>query len=259
MSSDAVMPEKDCIHFTPGHSYEDIKNSILLFPSISVANVPQLTADLLLHTLPFVRIGTINDDYLHSFVSPIDYVASELRPNGVSYGIELYYCQDQNLTLVQQRAPIIAGLHEEHIAEVIVPLLKQADFKNVILFHLLDAGLVENIFPGTLQVYTQEDQLSKSLEALRISEQGYQLLSSLPEIDAPYMKCLMKSLGEFVNYSILVAFAYEGDNFYDSLNMATKVAHLLDIDVSQWKTPVSWFGVYGDKPVSNAMEDGLYG
>lgn len=249
------------INFVEGYSEATLENSLLILPSISVANVPQLTADLLLHTLPFVKVATLDDEYLHSFVAPVDYVedVSSKRPTGISFGLELHHCKDKNITLVQQRSPVIAGLHEEHVDKVILPLLNEVVFLNVIIFHLLDAGLVENVSPGTLHVYTTEDKLSLSLEALQISGPGFQPLTETPKIDTPYMKYLMEKLDRIIKYTVLVAYAYEGDNFYDSLNMATKVAALLDLQIENWKTPVSWFGVYGDKPVSNAMEDGLYG
>lgn len=253
------MTDSTSIKFVSGYSFDTIKNSLLLLPSISVANVPQLTADLLLHTLSFFKVGTLNDEFLYSFVSPVDYLATVERPQGVSFGLELYYCEDKNLTLVQQRTPVIAGFHEEHLEKVIWPVIEQAQFQNVVLFHLLDAGLVENILPGTLQVYTNTSLLLQSLKLLQISDSCYRSLSSCPEIETPNMKCLLKRLGESIDYTIVVAYSYEGDNFDDSINMATTVASLLELDVSQWQTPVSWFGVYGDKPVSNAMEDGLYG
>lgn len=246
------------IHFNSEFSFDSITNSVLLLPTISVANVPQLTVDVLLHTLPFVKVATLNDEYLHSFVSPVDYVCTDKQPKGVSFGIELYFCKDKNLTLIQQRAPVIAGFFREHVNNVIVPFIKEANFKNVILFHLMDAGLVENVPLGTLQVYSNEDQLLKSLNELTISEGGFQQLSRTPEVDAPFVNELTAAMAPHSNFSILVAFAYEGDNFYDSLNMASKVAELLNLQVTQWKSPVSWAGVYGDKPVSNAMEDGLY-
>lgn len=246
------------IQFLSGYSFDTIANSVLLLPTISVANVPQLTVDVLLHTLSFVKVATLNDDYLHSFVSPVDYVYSDKQPKGVSFGIELYFCKEKNLTMVQQRAPVIAGFYKEHVNDVIMPFVKKAKFQNVILFHLMDAGLVENIPTGTLQVYTNEDQLLKSLGQLTISEAGYQQLSRTPEVDSPFVNDLTAAMAPHLNYSILVAFAYEGDNFYDSLNMASKVADLLNLQVSHWRSPVSWAGVYGDKPISNAMEDGLY-
>lgn len=253
------MEHSNPVGFLPGYSYETLKNSILLIPSISIANVPQLTADVLLHTLPFVKVATLNDDYLHSFVSPVDYVSTAKQPSGISLSIELYYCKEKNLSLVQQRAPIIAGFHVDHVNSVILPVIERAQFQSVILFHLLGAGIVENIAPGTLQVYSNEDLLSRSLIALKISDSGYQQLSQAPEFENPYVKYLLEKLERIVKYSVLVAFAYEGDNFFDSANMAEKVGELLNLNISQWKTPVSWSGVYGDKVVSNAMEDGLYG
>lgn len=257
MANDTMETNK-CIQFAPGYSFASIKGSVLLLPSISVANVPQLTTDVLLHTLPFVKVGTLNDQFVHSFISPVDYVANKARPKGISLAVELYFCEDRNLALVQLRAPIIAGFHAEHVDQILMPIIEQAQFENVVLFHLMDAGLVEHIHPGALQVFTNEDRLSKSLSTLKISDSGFQLLSESPELDSPYIRYLLGKLDCVTKYSVMVAYAYEGDNFYDSINMASRVSELLDLKISQWNSPVSWFGVYGDKPVSNAMEDGLY-
>lgn len=57
-----------------------------------------------------------------------------------------------------------------------------------------------------------------------------------------------------------MSYVYEGDNFNDAELFANKLAQILNLGTNiTWVRPVSWLGVYGDKPVANATEDGLYG
>ena len=63
-----------------------------------------------------------------------------------------------------------------------------------------------------------------------------------------------------IDLNVLVAYVYEGDNFQDGEILANKVNSILDLEqITSWIKPLSWLGAYGDKPVPNAMEEGLFG
>lgn len=59
--------------------------------------------------------------------------------------------------------------------------------------------------------------------------------------------------------SVLVSYVYEGDNTQDAFSMASAAAKVFGIGSAEWKIPVSWMGVYGDRPIPVALEEGLYG
>lgn len=233
---------------------------MLIVPSISIANIPQLASDLLIHTLGFEKIDSLHDNYLYPFVSPVDYTAdkSDGNPGGIALPLEAYYCAKNHITLLQQRSPLIPGFAKAHVQEVLLPFIEKGNFKHIVLLSLSDAGLVEHIAPGGISIYTNEDLLSNSLDSLQISESDTQPLAMSPGHSTQYEEAIVSAL-KTANLSILVSYVYEGDNFYDAQALASKVAEVLNLSPGQWKTPVSWFGVYGDKPVPLAMEEGMYG
>jgi len=55
----------------------------------------------------------------------------------------------------------------------------------------------------------------------------------------------------------LVMFAAEGDNSEDAKEMAAIVAKSVDVEISEWKTPKSWEGLFGEN-VRKGAEEGLF-
>ncbi|GEQ70200.1 hypothetical protein JCM33374_g3876 [Metschnikowia sp. JCM 33374] len=245
--------------FEPGFSVDTLRGSVLLVPSISIANIPQLTSDLLLHSLDFEKVATLSDEYLYPFVSPVDHAASSPAPQGVSFGLEVFVCQKQKLSLIQQRAPLMPGFASRHVTEVIAPFVEACSFKHVVVLHSLDAGLARDAFPGDTRVFTSEDVLTESLSSLKISKTSTQPSAVLSQETSPYAQWLIEKISKLSTLSLMIIYAYEGDNLYDAQVMSRKVAEMLSLDITDWQTPVSWFGVYGDKPVPSAMEEGMYG
>lgn len=247
------------MRFHNSASSTDLKDTVLLIPAISVGNIPQLTTDLLLHTLDFAKVATLDDTYLYPFASPVDYSSDDKQPSGISLGIEAYLSKEHNITLIQQRAPLLPGFAANHVQEVLLPFIKAGQFKQVVFLNLSDAGLVEHFVPGEIKVFTDEDILSQSLLAMKIDESQVQPLAETPHNDSPYAKSVIDTVGKTANLSVLVTYVYEGDNSYDALNMATRVCDALNVKNQSWKIPVSWLGVYGDRPAPLAMEEGMYG
>ncbi|OBA20056.1 hypothetical protein METBIDRAFT_79361 [Metschnikowia bicuspidata var. bicuspidata NRRL YB-4993] len=236
-----------------------LRNSILLIPSVSIANIPQLALDLLLHSLEFKKVATLSDDYLYPFVSPVDHASTSQPPGGVSFGLEVFFCKGQNLTLIQQRAPLMPGFPARHVAEVIVPFVEASQFKHVVVLHLLDAGLARGVLPGDVLIFTSEDVLTESFSSLSISKTATDPTAVIAQDTSPYAKALVDIISKYSTLSLIVIYAYEGDNLYDAQVMGRKSADFLLLRVEEWRSPVSWYGVYGDKPVPLAMEEGMYG
>lgn len=237
-----------------GFDLTALSDTVLLVPSISIANIPQLATDLLIHTWGFAKVATLADTYLYPFISPADY--SEKAPGGISYALEVYYSAQHKLSLIQQRSPLVPGFAQQHVAEVLVPFVKTGQFEHVVFLDLADAGLVEHIAHGEIQIYTNEDLLSQ-LNTLHISDRAKPLASTDHSV---YAQAVIDGLGVQTKLSVLVTYVYEGDNSDDAHALATKVAEVLKIEEpKRWNAPVSWLGVYGDNPIPLAMENGLYG
>lgn len=242
----------------PSPPLDAVAGSVLVIPSISFANIPQLASDLLIHTLNFSKIATLSDKYLYPFASPVDYTGDD-APDGISLALEVYYSKENNITILHQRSPLLPGFASFHVEEVLVPFILLGKFSHVVFLSLSDAGLVEHISPGGITIYTNEDIISDSLTRLHISESEVQPLAESLGKASKYEEALVKALSPSTNLSIFVSYVYEGDNFFDALVVASKVAGVLNVTPPRWNHPVSWFGVYGDKPAPLALEDGLYG
>jgi hypothetical protein len=55
----------------------------------------------------------------------------------------------------------------------------------------------------------------------------------------------------------VVMFAAEGDNSADAREMASLIAKSINLEITEWKPPKSWEGVFGDALNSDA-EQGLF-
>ncbi|CAI5758115.1 unnamed protein product [Candida verbasci] len=254
----------------PFNIFTSINNSTLIIPSISIGNIPQLAIDLLIHTYSFSKIGKINDFYLYPFASAIDHDPSIIENNfGITSSCEIYFNKDLQLTLIQQRSPIISSYTIPYINEVLLPFILENKFKHVILLDSFDAGLVENIKQGDIKIFNQDDLLNKSLKELELNnnkliDENDNNKDKDKNENVDFVELLIKELikprKNPFDVSVFISYVYEGDNFQDGEKLANKLIEELNIkNVKQWIRPISWLGAYGDKPVPNSMEQGLYG
>ncbi|KAI5960901.1 hypothetical protein KGF57_001833 [Candida theae] len=269
--------------FTPvdSKSQPDISGSTLIIPSISIGNIPQLTVDLLIHTYSLTKIGYLDDLYLYPFAGPIDYATSNSHPeSGISHAIEVYYSQKFNLTVIQQRSPIIPTYTLPFVQQVLFPFIT-THFEHVFVLNSSDAGLVESVKSGDVKLYDTEDLISSNLKNLSLASSSSLAESSDSKFgaggageadkDSKFVTELVKSIISYngesssnsIGIQVLVSYVYEGDNFYDAEKLASTLQEALQLHKSQsvhsWVKPVSWLGAYGDKSVPNAMEEGIFG
>lgn len=216
----------------------------LIIPSVSCGNIPQLTVDLLIHSLDFVLVERLDDSFLHPFASPVDYVKNPV--SGVATPIELYRSDKLQTDIIQIRSPPIADFKSAFSAQL-EALTKKYD--HVIVLGSSDAGLREQVGAPKIEYYTSDLAThfqTLSLDGPKVKE----VPSVLP--GSGYFRSLIKgtALG-------LVFFAYEGDNFGDAHQLADAVVKLLGADSQKWVQPVSWQGAYGhDAPLG--IELGVY-
>lgn len=239
---------------------ETIKATKLIIPAVSIANVPQLATDLLIHNFGFKRIAHLQDQYLYPFASPIDYPLIQSFEAGISTALEVYYSKDANLTLIQQRSPIIPTFAKKFVKDIMAPFINDNTFEEILLLDSGDSGLKENIPPSYIETYTNEDLLSKSMDSLKLSD-NIVSLNDLSYNHSTYFKYLIDTVSGKFSLNVLVIYVYEGQNFYEANVLAEKVVNKVGLEPpsTSWIKPISWEGVYGDKPVPIAMEEGIYG
>ncbi|ESW99731.1 hypothetical protein KL918_001333 [Ogataea parapolymorpha] len=271
--------------FHPIHGQDPLKvlkqleGSQLILPVVSIGNTPQLASDLLIHTLPAKLVARLDDIYLYPFASPVDYVSEPKQ--GITSGLEIYYSEQHQVTILQQRSPILPGLTTKFLKELIVPFVRMAQFGKVVVLQSNDAGLREDKNVDHVFLLWAND-IAKTLETFKISDNSIGVISDKSELDGMGKLIIdafedqieeTSSLGPEVKGSLKLAstpsasidaiflsiFVYEGDNSNDSKQLASQLLRVLHIhQPAEWTTPVSWRGVYGNKQIPVGMEYGVY-
>ncbi|QLQ82674.1 hypothetical protein HG537_0H04370 [Torulaspora globosa] len=173
----------------------------LIVPLVSTGNVPQLTVDLLLHSLSseFSFVRSLDSTHLHPFVGPLDYVLDQPEPvlfketpeKTYSTALELFYNASKDIYVVQQRTPVIRGYLNNYLKDVIIPLIEAHDIEVVVLldsFGSLDQDIAEAtrlslrttsnfISNGTCEVGSVTDIIRNFQQSLNLNERS---ASSLP-------------------------------------------------------------------------------
>ncbi|CDK26787.1 unnamed protein product [Kuraishia capsulata CBS 1993] len=126
----------------PVEVLNSLQNSVLVIPSVSIGNIPQLSIDLLIHNCELKSVGYLDDSSLYPFVSAVDYVESKLAPvAGLSTALEVYFSESLKLTVIQQRSPILPNCSGQFLKTLIIPFIYSVGFSELMVVHSKDAGL----------------------------------------------------------------------------------------------------------------------
>jgi len=242
---------------------KDWKQHTLIIPSVSVGNVGQLSADLLISTLSPTLVG-----YIHSkFVLPVvgkDAFSSDLggRVSQLATAVQVFECTAHKLVIVQQRAPCIKGRSALYVEEL-MQWIEQCQFKEVVILASMFAQeRLDKQITGVQVRYIsthkgEKDRMTDliQLESRPTDPSVANGSSSSPGPFIPgggiakqlYFKCSCANIAAV----ILLVFCSEGDNVYDALTLTSYVntwLHLVptsDKIVDMWKIPASWRLLFG--------------
>lgn len=252
-----------------------LSKTTLILPSISHANLPQLTIDLILHTFPFVKVDSLDSTFLYPFASPIDHIRGQPQPQGISTPLDLYFCEELGLSLVQQRSPVIPT-YQQNFHSQLIKFINDTGFDKVVLLdskdHAFLGGFMGNcpvaVYIGTDSTDEELDLLLRQL-SLADNDEEQDSPNRIVQNDKDEIKDtftdtvaqLILSLKDSnVAVTALIGYIYEGDNTPDAKIMAGKVSKLLSLGKKgDWCLPMSWNGVYGGREVPRSMEDGMFG
>ncbi|KAG2188286.1 hypothetical protein INT44_001039 [Umbelopsis vinacea] len=265
----------------PGFDPTQLKGTTLIIPTVSIANVPQLTVDLFVSSLKLERVGFLED---HS-VMPVAGVF-EVNPDmGITVALEgnslftlylpqtprpfadmftVYQTKDRQFTFVQQRTPIFKGKRQVFLSNLEAFIVASGFAKTLIITSTDASRRVDVQMTGVpFRLFAPED----SFVSERAAELNLPMLELLPEeegdhqnkedSDIPTMhgsgiaKKLYARLRSKHPVAILVMFALEGDNLQDTIQYANCLDSLMRIvDASpdanfSWSPPASWQGLFG--------------
>lgn len=206
---------------------------MIIIPSVSLGNVPQLALDLLIHTYGFELVKVLNDESLCPFIGPMDYSSSKSPVEGIATACQLFKLNDTYV--VQVRSPPLVGYKAQFVRQLKSELSELIPDTQVVAVGSALAGVNDS---GSLSSITEVRSTTASLP-----DSGY-----LPE--------LLKILGGDIK--ALVSWVHEGDNTTDAINMARALIDNLGWEQPQnLVQPISWSKLYGTR-VPLGIEYGLY-
>lgn len=207
---------------------------MILIPTVSIGNVPQLAADLLIYTYGFKLLEILNAEDLCPIVGPLDYVdePNDFTPRkGVSTPCQLYGLEDNYI--VHVRSPPVTN----HKKLFLQNLKDQLPSGPVLIIGSANQGMRSSDAKTSdiLHIAAQDCDKAKALMETGYLSQGLECF-----------KC-----------PAIVLCTYEGDNRQDAHTLAREVAAKMNLPEKNLVEPVSWKKLYGSSPPLR-VEDGIY-
>lgn len=227
------------MEFFPAVEGLHLSGSTLILPAVSIGNVGQLAIETILCTLSAPLVGYLYDD---NVLPCAGYDPLGTDPSRIALSLELYKLDTQDIYILQQRAPVIAG-RKRAFSEHLIDWAKSQGCSRVVIVGSLDAGRRRDtqITDRKARFVGTDKELGARLLALGLVELEDGELFDVPEKDrkvGPWPivhKCRVENLAVC---SVLV-FANEGNNVQDALVVGRVLSDLLEMGTSDtvWKLP----------------------
>ncbi|XP_068234850.1 proteasome assembly chaperone 2 [Palaemon carinicauda] len=233
----------------------NLKGYTLLLPSVSVGNVGQLAVDILISSLPSVKIGLVHHPAIYPLVGGDPYNETSKE---VTTSADLHLIQQKNLIVLQIRSPLIKKEKLNFIREI-VSWSKEAGIGSIVM--LASCNTYErrnyNQITGSqlryLTTTSEEGEVLRSLGGSELEEREdefggkYRFLSG-----TGFVKHFMEICD--LPFTTLLKYVDEGDNTQDAIVLATYFnswKKVLQEGEMQWKLPFSWRNMFGGPIPSN--------
>ncbi|ELU38916.1 PAC2 domain-containing protein [Rhizoctonia solani AG-1 IA] len=227
----------------PGLPAGESNPFLLLQPVVSAGNVPQLCADLLIHTLGLRHIGLFDPSYYAPAVGGKDGKNSP----AISSPMELFGLPGGDIFVLHQRSPVLKAQTNQ-----LGRTPKWGWFSSITVYADLTSNYPRsNHYVILAKDTTQELITSTSLTGLLelpllgrpLADQDNLENSVIP--GTGLARRLLRAPGTTPRIA-LMQYVAEGDNIPDAHAMATVVAKALKIQIEGWIQPPSWsFAMYG--------------
>jgi len=206
---------------------------MIIIPSVSIGNVPQLAIDLIIHSYGFACVESLDDEFLAPFIGPMDHTSGAPAPEGIATAAQLFRLGQDHI--VQLRSPPLTGFKQRFLQSLAQRLQKD---------ELKDSKLM---FIGSANAGMSESDSASTIVEQRSSEAQ----------DYPESGFLKEATNLFPGSEMVVMWVHEGDNFSDAQKLAKELVRILHLEPKEFKTPVSWTAVYG-RNMPLGIEEGLY-
>lgn len=269
---DTQSPSRSLFVACPGEEASQMRGDTLVLPAVSMANVGQLACDLLLNqvyvsckeTLKADRIGCLRTRH----VLPVAgcHALDSADPAQVCTNVEVFRVHDKQVTVVQQRAPVLAGHVSAYVKELCA-WINDVGFSRVIMLGGADASgrtdtQIMNREPrfvttSAVDVAQLEELASQSVRPLE--EDPSNTASNGPQLlNAGLLNLMHRTCEDSgVAFIGLVLFCKEGVNISEGLAMAACANNLIQLITLptasteksiRWKPPTSWSVLMGGVP-----------
>ncbi|XP_064641035.1 proteasome assembly chaperone 2-like [Lineus longissimus] len=244
----------------------------LIVPAVSVGNVGQLTADLLICTLYMNKVGYLCDDSILPMVGNDPYTTnSEGQICNLVTGAQVYMSASLKLIVIQQRAPFVKGKRGQ-FCEKLMSWIQEKQFRQVVIVtsshaHMrtdtqLQGSQLRYLATPEFDALTQ-NSVEENLHWMRLEPSENPLQSQDSDLYIPGGG-LAKTLFSACKLSHVAAvcvltFCAEGENAVDAIQLATFLNQYLkvadeknqfptpgNVGRSPWKIPISWNLLYGN-------------
>lgn len=277
--------------FIPKSDFDvsSLNNSILILPALNnIANIGQLTIDLLITSLNVNRVGYFDSPYLLPIIGSDPYGNNN---NFLATNIEIYQNEDKSISIIQIRSPVISKKGNEMVKDLF-EWIKSISFKCVLLLSGADASrgndkLIESnrlkiMRTDALKQVSDFNSQVDSLEWNKIelhpedlkANSSYDTYTSAIEIDngagfssAPegtdsspspllpgcgFAYKLYETCQEGqLPLLFMMWFTVEGDNVADAYLLSKEVGKVLNKNDVKWIYPQSWKFLFGGLALSS--------
>ncbi|KAF4073564.1 hypothetical protein AMELA_G00244680 [Ameiurus melas] len=248
-----------------GERAPSFKGFTLITPAVSVGNVGQLAADLIISTLDMERVGHFHTDCLIPMAGNNPYGGGGEDAALLSTNAEVYCRGDLQLAVLQIRTPILPT--------------KTGSFRKTLLSWIKTSGFSRTVLLSSCHAHHRDDRqlLTSPLRYLltpalkgdtegtlqRLGWREMERVSAFPGVtDSDRQRLYIPGGGvtkalynsccsENMSMAVLLLFCSEGDNVPDAFTLVNHLndwLHLLDKPVQgsvPWRIPSSWRLLFG--------------
>ncbi|KAK5577065.1 hypothetical protein RB653_002002 [Dictyostelium firmibasis] len=236
------------------------KNHTLIWPSLTLGNIGQLTIDVLICSFEFKRIGFIADENIVPIIGNDCFTTLDSNNGIMSTSIEVYQSSIfPSITLVQQRSPIIDG-RIPNFSENLLNWISAEQFKEILFLSSSNANKrVDSQLTGSQVRFIKSENVDKKtiskLSEMNIPEmeltvqspegETIQLSNRLTGLAKEIYSIINNNNNKYnVSFLCLNLFCSEGYNTNEALQMSNLIYNFIKNQDSsstpQLKTPSCW-------------------
>ncbi|KAG4305654.1 hypothetical protein PORY_001210 [Pneumocystis oryctolagi] len=242
------------------NDYTSFSQTKLIIPVVSIGNVPQLAVDLLIHSAKLSRKMMLDHSLLYPFAGAREDAGVPFC-GGIATALDVF--GNNEITIIQQRSPVLQGKKRDFVKNVLIPFIKKGKFSEVFVLGSTDAARrndaeIEGPREFILSTFKAVPELSEYFSTLKLISASEKAFPKLPSSGA-LIPLLEHALYQNVPMTALVMYAMEGDNTEDAKQMAKLAAKICKLDdlSENLQSPKSWEYLFGKK-LEIGTEGGMF-